>query len=103
MCPFNFLKKAILFTYHPSFPSFFSLSYKFSPSFSNHIILLKKEALKMSTDNNKITFYVLIFFPKWELHLVRRILSRKDCDGDNCVTCIFGSLALLISCFPPEV
>ena len=62
MCPFNFLKKAILFTYHPSFPSFFSLSYKFSPSFSNHIILLKKEALKMSTDNNKITFYVLIFF-----------------------------------------
>lgn len=63
MCPFYFLKKAILFTYHPSFPPFFSLCYKFSPSFSNHIILLKKEALKMSTDNNKITFYVLIFFP----------------------------------------
>lgn len=33
----------------------------------------------------------------------QRILSRKDCDGDNYVTCIFGPLVLLISCFPPEV
>ena len=43
------------------------------------------------------------YFSQMGIIFGQRILSRKDCDGDNYVTCIFGLLALLISCFPPEV